>query len=154
MPSSVFGSSRRGFAQGIAPIEATRTIGVILAIGQISQFVTPPLFGWLADRVDRLTLLIAAMGMTAVAFGSYGLIGDVFSVWMMVVAVLVGLAEGAQSISANAVLGEECPRRDSRGGHGPVHLPGHRQRAGDQPGGGACCSTRWAIRRRSSWKAP
>ena len=98
-----------GIAQGVAPIEATKTIGIILAIGQISQFVTPPLFGWLADRMDRLTLLIVAMGMTAIAFGSFGLVSNVFSVWMMVVAVMVGLAEGAQSISANALLGEECP---------------------------------------------
>ena len=100
-----------GRQQGVDPIEATKTIGLLLAIGQISGFVTPPLFGWLADRVDRLILLNASLAMTAVAFCSFGLVHDVFGYGMIICAVMVGLAEGAQSISANALLGEECPPR-------------------------------------------
>lgn len=59
--------------------------------------------------MDRLTLLNASLALTAVAFCSFGLIQDVFSYGMIICAVMVGLAEGAQSISANALLGEECP---------------------------------------------
>jgi MFS family permease len=103
-----------GQEQGIAPIEATRTIGTLSAINTVASFALPPLFGWLADRVDRLTLLIVSVGMMGVAFCAFGLVDDVFSVWMIVVVVMVGLSEGAQHVSASALLSEECPA-DIRG---------------------------------------
>ena len=98
-----------GQAQGINPIEATKSIGLLFAISTVASFVTPPFFGWLADRVDRLVLLTTSLAMTALAFCAFGFVPDVFSVWMILVVVMVGLAEGAQVISSNALLGEECP---------------------------------------------
>jgi MFS family permease len=94
---------------GIDPIEATKTVGFLLAVGNITTLAASPFFGWLSDRIDRLTMLITALGVVGVAFCCFGLISDVFSPWMVAVVFLVSLAEGGQQLAANALLGEAAP---------------------------------------------
>lgn len=96
-------------AQGIDAIEAVKTTGALMLVSGVSGSIAPPIFGWLADRMDRLTLLLGAMVVTGIAFCSFFLVSDIFSPWVYLIIILVGLAEAAQSVSANALLGEEAP---------------------------------------------
>jgi MFS family permease len=94
---------------GIDPIEATKTVGLLLSIGNVTMLVCAPIFGWLSDRMDRLTILITALGVIGVAFCSFGLVHDVFSPWMILSVIVVSMAESAQQLCANALLGEATP---------------------------------------------
>lgn len=95
--------------QGMDAIEATKTIGLLGAIMSAAAFITPPLFGVLADKMNRLNLLIISLGMTAVGFCAVGLIDNVFGQAMILVIVFIGLAEGAQTVSAQSLFAEEAP---------------------------------------------
>jgi MFS family permease len=95
--------------RGIDPIEATKTVGMLLSLGSITQLICSPVFGWLSDRMDRLTILITSLAVVGLAFCSFGLIADVFSPWMIVCVIVVSIAESAQALSANALLGEAAP---------------------------------------------
>lgn len=95
---------------GIDPIEATKTIGLLLAVQNIASLCTAPIFGWLSDRIDRLRMLICSLVVMGLAFCSLGFIKDVFSPWMVLVVLVIGFAESAQSLTANALLGEAAPR--------------------------------------------
>ncbi len=95
--------------RGIDAIEATKTIGLLSAIVSVAAFVTPPLFGILADRVDRLKMLMTSLAMTAIGFCAIGLIDNVFGQALIAVIVFIGIAEGAQTISAQSLFAEEAP---------------------------------------------
>lgn len=94
---------------GVDAIEATKTAGMLLAILSAAQFITPPIFGYLADRFNRLGLLLFALLLTTIAFLSFALVHDVFGNMMIIAVVLVGLAEGAQIIAAQSLFGQEAP---------------------------------------------
>ncbi|MDO7843400.1 MFS transporter [Sphingomonas immobilis] len=94
---------------GIDAVAATATAGTLLAILSAAQFITPPIFGYLADRFNRVGLLLFALLLTTIAFLSFGLVHDVFGTMMIVAVVLVGLAEGAQIIAAQSLFGQEAP---------------------------------------------
>ena len=95
--------------RGIDAIEATKTIGLLSAIVSVAAFVTPPLFGILADRVNRLTMLVTSLIVTAMGFCAIGLIDNVFGQALIAVIVVIGIAEGAQTIAAQSLFAEEAP---------------------------------------------
>ena len=95
--------------RGMDAIEATKTIGLLTGIMSVAAFVTPPLFGILADRMNRLKLLLISMGATALGFGAIGLIENVFGLAIIAVIIGIGIAEGAQTISAQSLFAEEAP---------------------------------------------
>ena len=95
--------------RGMDAIEATKTIGLLTGIMSVSSFIIPPLFGILADRMNRLKLLLISMGATALGFGAIGLIENVFGLAIIAVIIGIGIAEGAQTISAQSLFAEEAP---------------------------------------------
>jgi MFS family permease len=95
--------------QGIDSLQAVKTTGLLMSINGAVGFITPPIIGWLTDRMDRLTLLIGSVVLTGIAFCTFGLVVNVFSPWMIGVVVLVAVALNAQAISSNALLGEQAP---------------------------------------------
>lgn len=96
-------------AQGVDAASATATAGLLLSILSVASFVTPPLFGLLADRVNRIVLLLIGVALTGSAFTSALLVEDVMGWGIFVTVSLIGLAEGAQTIAAQSVFGQEVP---------------------------------------------
>jgi MFS family permease len=94
---------------GVDAIEATKSAGLLLAILSAAQFITPPIFGYLADKVSRVGLLLTGLLLTTIAFLSFAFVDDVFGPMIIVSVILVGLAEGAQTISAQSLFGQEAP---------------------------------------------
>lgn len=101
--------TQAGSAQGLEAEVALKTAGSILAVMNIAGFVTPPLFGYLADRFNRIGLLIFALAATGVAFTATALVDDAFGWMIFGVFILIGIAEGAQTISTQTMFGEETP---------------------------------------------
>jgi MFS family permease len=98
-----------GRLEGIDPITATRTAGLLTAIRLVTGAGGLLLFGPVADRWNRVRLVLFAVALTAVGFAAFGLVGDVFGFGMIAVVVLIGIAEGAQSIASQSLIAQEAP---------------------------------------------
>lgn len=98
-----------GRVAGIDAIQATKTVGLIVFIRFITKVIGAPLFGLIADKVNRTTLMLVSLAMMTLAFGFFGLIQDAFGVWMIVAAVLVGFAESAEAIASQSLMAQEAP---------------------------------------------
>jgi MFS family permease len=66
-------------------------------------------FGFVADRFVRTTLLVITCALAGLAFVSTALAPSAFSVWAYVVVALVGATETALIVSIQSVMGEEAP---------------------------------------------
>jgi MFS family permease len=99
-----------GRLQGIDAITATRTVGLLSAIRLMTTVVGLLAFGPIADRTNRVRLVLIAVALTATGFLAFGLVGDVFGVGMIAVTGFIGLAEGAQSIASQSLIAEEAPQ--------------------------------------------
>ena len=67
------------------------------------------LFGFVADRVNRSMLLVAALALTGCSLVSTVLVHDVFGLGMVVVVAAIGVTESALIVCGQAILGEEAP---------------------------------------------
>ena len=94
---------------GVDAPAALKTVGLMQVILLVSLSVTPFLFGWIADRFNRVAFLIASLVFAAGAFAATMLVHDVTSIGMMVVVALIGIAETAQTVASQAVFGERAP---------------------------------------------
>jgi MFS family permease len=94
---------------GIDSVIALKTAGYLLATFQIACVVTPMVFGFVADRFVRTTLLVITCALAGLAFVSTALAPSAFSVWAYVVVALVGATETALIVSIQSVMGEEAP---------------------------------------------
>jgi MFS family permease len=71
-------------------------------------------FGWLMDRLDRVTALALAMALAAVGYTALGLIGDPASTDIYFFLILLGVGELSAILAGQALLGQQAPR-DFRG---------------------------------------
>ena len=90
---------------GIDSVIALKTAGYLLATFQIACVVTPMVFGFVADRFVRTTLLVITCALAGVAFVSTALVPSPFSVWAYVVVALVGATETALIVSIQSSWG-------------------------------------------------
>jgi MFS family permease len=98
-----------GRLEGIDAIQATKTVGLIVFIRFITKVIGAPLFGLIADKVNRTTLVLVALAMMTLAFSFFGLIHDAFGIWMIVAAALIGFAESAEGIASQSLMAQEAP---------------------------------------------
>jgi MFS family permease len=98
-----------GHLVGIEPLMATKTAGELSAILSIVQVIMNPIFGIVADRVNRVRMLLTTLALTTVAFCAFGLITDVFGGWMIAAIVFIGLSDVAQNLAAQSLLAQEAP---------------------------------------------
>jgi MFS family permease len=94
---------------GIDAIEATKTAGLLASIRFGMKILGSPLFGFINDKVNRVALMLIALAMMTLAFAFFGLITDVFGVWMIVAVVLIGFAESAEALASQTLLAQEAP---------------------------------------------
>lgn len=97
--------------QGVSTIDALKVVGVLLFIQSAIGLIVPPIMGWLLDRVSRVTIYVAAMGMVGASLTATILINDVLSWPIYVLAAAIGIAESSQTISFQALFGQEAPEK-------------------------------------------
>jgi MFS family permease len=94
---------------GIDAIEATKTAGLLASVRFGTKVLGSPFFGFINDKVDRVALMLISLAMMTLAFAFFGLITDVFSIWMIVAVVLIGFAESAEALASQTLLAQEAP---------------------------------------------
>ncbi len=99
-------------AARIAGIDGAAALGVVgasLIVLQAAKLTATPVAAYLADRVDRSGVLLAALALGGGSFLSPLLVHDVEG-WRVYAAIaLIGVSEGVSAVSTQALLGQETP---------------------------------------------
>ena len=101
----VIEGKRQGLSGPDALLKATIFYGII-------QFCAIPwaaVFGYILDRVDRVTGLMIGMCVAFVGYAVLGLLSNPLGWQMYAAAVAVGAGEMAANISATSLIGKEAP---------------------------------------------
>ena len=102
-------------AGGDAGIESTRSLaqaGMTLGALTLAVCVWAPTFGWLLDRINRVTGMAIAMSLACIGYFTIGTVSDPFNMTIAIPAtLLLGVGEISAVIAGNALLGQEAPPR-------------------------------------------
>ncbi len=107
-------ASQAGVASGLTLGEATRKAGLFMAIIQGASLIWAPLWGFILDRIDRLTAVAIAMGIAGTAYLWAGFSSSPIAASFIPVAVLLGIGEFSGILAGGALIGQEAPE-DIRG---------------------------------------
>jgi MFS family permease len=101
--------------RGFSMAEAASRARVPFIAAMVAGLLTALAVGFLLDRVDRMRLGVAAMGLAALAYLLCGFIDDpTHGALVAAVAILLGVGQIAAIICGQTLLGQEAPR-DVRG---------------------------------------
>lgn len=97
--------------------EITLLVGTTIALHVLGMYGASPLFGWLADRIGRVTTILAGLGILTLALGTLTLWPDEQPA-VVVGLFLLGLGWSAGTVAGSALLTESTPiaRRPRRQG--------------------------------------
>ncbi|HEY8570425.1 MFS transporter [Microbulbifer sp.] len=94
---------------GMSRADALARAGMIVGIAQGCALMGAPLFGIMADRINRVRALIIALLVSAIGYGSTIFIHDPFTPGMIVCAVLIGLGEIGCIITSGVLVAQQAP---------------------------------------------
>jgi len=98
-------------AAGLDTADAQAKAGIFVAICSMTAVVWAPIFGFLADRLDRMTLTVLAFALATIGYGALGLTNDVLSLSVAVpVLIFVGIGQSSTALAITVLLGQEAPK--------------------------------------------
>ena len=104
-----------GTAQkGMTTADALASAGMIIGISQTMALITAPIFGMLADRMNRANAVILAVAIASIGYGSTLFVSDPTSPAIYLVAALIGIGEISGVIASGVLIAQQAPR-DIRG---------------------------------------
>jgi len=103
-----------GVAGGFTLEEAVAKAGMFAAIISLANLCGAPIWGFILDRFDRLSVLAGAMLTATIAYVWVGFSPDPLAAAFIPAALLLGVGEGGAILSGAAVIGQESPQ-DIRG---------------------------------------
>ncbi len=99
---------------GLTTAEALAAGGIIIGVSQGVVLLSAPLFGVIADRLNRVTNVLIALAISSVGYGSTILVDDPLGGMIYVSATLIGLGEISGLIASGVLIAQQAPR-DIRG---------------------------------------
>jgi MFS family permease len=98
-----------GIADGATTAEATARAGMTVGIAQLSAVIWAPIFGHIADRIDRLLLLIIAFALATTGYGWVSVQTDILSMSSLPALICLGMGQSSAILAATVLLGQEAP---------------------------------------------
>jgi MFS family permease len=99
-----------GNAAGLSTAEAQARAGMFVGVCSLAAVVWAPLFGFIADKIDRLTLCVIGFGLAALGYAWLGMLDNVLSFAVVIpTLILVGVGQSSTQLACTVLLGEECP---------------------------------------------
>ncbi len=95
---------------GMTRAAAVAAAGGFVAIAQGFALLGAPLFGIMADRINRVNALIIASSFSAIGYLSTFLINDPFGPAMIVSLVFIGLGEISGVIASGVLIAQQSPK--------------------------------------------
>jgi len=97
-------------ADGATAVEATSRQGALFGIVQGSAMLWAPFFGWLADKVDRVTLVIMATVLSVAGYGWMGFTPDpAVGGAAFGAAALLGIGQASGILASQVLIAQEAP---------------------------------------------
>ncbi len=96
-------------ADGYTAAEAAARQGALFGIVQGCAMLWAPFFGWLADKIDRVTLVILAIALSVVGYGWMGLIPDPTQPAAFGAGALLGIGQASGILASQVLIGQEAP---------------------------------------------
>jgi MFS family permease len=103
--------TQAGLERGLAASEAIARAGHIAAVAQAAALLSALVFMGFADRMNRVTVVMAAMALAFVGYTWVGLISDPLSPLIYAAAIMMGIGEMNAILSGQVLLGQEAPLR-------------------------------------------
>ncbi len=103
--------TQAGLERGLAAGEAIARAGIISGVAQLAALLWAIVFLALSDRMDRVSVVIAAMALAFVGYTWVGLILDPLSPIIYAAAIMMGIGEMSAILSGQLLLGQEAPLR-------------------------------------------
>lgn len=97
-------------ADGLGAADAAAKQGALFGIVQGSAMLWAPFFGWLADRIDRVTLVIVATLLSIVGYGWMGFTPDpAASATAFGAAMMLGIGQASGILASQVLIAQEAP---------------------------------------------
>jgi MFS family permease len=97
-------------AHGASAADATAKQAALFGIVQGCALLWAPFFGWLADRIDRVTLVILATLLSIAGYGWMGFTPDpVASGAAYGAAAMLGIGQASGILASQVLIGQEAP---------------------------------------------
>ena len=104
-------ASQAGLAAGLSLEEAIAKAASFIIIVQGSSLVWAPVWGFVLDRMDRLTAVAMGMALAAAGYIWVGLSPSPIVSAFIPAAILLGIGEFSAIMSGAALIGQEAPAR-------------------------------------------
>lgn len=99
---------------GLSTADALAKAGMIIGISQTMALIFAPIFGAIADRMNRANAVIFAVALASLGYGSTIFVSDPTSPQIFIVAALIGIGEISGVIASGVLIAQQAPR-DIRG---------------------------------------
>ena len=99
------------FELGMSRADAVARAAPVIAIAYTGALLAAPLWGFLADRVHRVTALVATLLLAFLGYGGTWLIDNPFGVGMIVCCVLIGASEVGCIVTSSVLIAQQSPER-------------------------------------------
>jgi MFS family permease len=103
-----------GIEDGLALEDAIAAAGRFAALVGLANLLWSPVWGYVLDRFDRVSVLAAGLAIAAAGYIWVGFSPDPLAAAFIPAAVLLGMGEGSAILSGAALVGQEAPQ-DIRG---------------------------------------
>ena len=99
---------------GMSTADALARAGMIIGISQTMALIFAPIFGVIADRMNRANAVILAVALASIGYGSTIFVSDPTGGLVFLVAALIGIGEISGVIASGVLIAQQAPR-DIRG---------------------------------------
>lgn len=101
---------KAALADGLTPAQAAQSQGMMFGIVQGCALLWAPFFGWLADKIDRVTLVIIATVLSILGYGGVGLLSDPSTGGAaFAAAAMLGVGQASGILASQVLIGQESP---------------------------------------------
>lgn len=102
-------ATQAAIQSGMSPADATRKAGMLMGFSQMAAVVWAPIFGFIADKIDRLTLMIIAFAIATVGYGGTAMQQDILAPTTIPYILILGIGMSSTILAATVLLGQEAP---------------------------------------------
>ncbi len=96
---------------GMTAADALAKGGAVVAISYGASLLSAPVFGILADRINRISALAITLTISAVGYSSTFFVENPFSMGAIIALILIGMAEVGCIITSGVLIAEHAPDR-------------------------------------------
>jgi MFS family permease len=95
---------------GMSAAQAAAKAGMVVGTVQAAALIWSPIFGYISDRLDRVTVFIVAFLIAMVGYGWVGMVDDPGVIGAMPALVLLGTGQASATLASTLLLGQEAPQ--------------------------------------------